>query len=159
MNISRALLFVTLTVTTFASSANTNQLLGVWKCSTSLPVSWLDAVSIYSPDGKFKGVAHSITEADSHRNTVEFDLFIDGSWSLNGDVLTTNITSVEVIPKNSKAEKELNVIKEAVNQPSLLHSEQEVLQLNNDTLVTRNKDGVVDNCNRAISAFKLKEQS
>ncbi|MGY5450359.1 hypothetical protein ACVFI8_05365 [Agarivorans sp. MS3-6] len=159
MKIIRSLLLLTLMATSFGAFANSDQLLGAWKCGSVLPVSWLDALSLYSPDGSFKGVANSITETDATGGIVEFDLYVDGSWSLDNKKLTTDITNIDVIPKNSQAEKELKIIRDAVNQPSLLHSEQEVIVLTNDTLKTKNKDGVVDSCRRVISASALKNKS
>ena len=86
-------------------------------------------------------------------------MYADGSWSLNGNVLVTDIESIEVIPKNLQAEKGVEAITEAVNQPSILHSELEVTLLTRDSLQTKSKDGVVDNCRRVISASELKSKS
>ncbi|HHF2874169.1 TPA: hypothetical protein ACPJ0A_004475 [Vibrio diabolicus] len=157
MKIIKSILLLALAASSFSSSANSNLLVGAWKCSSVLPISWLDALSIYSPDGSFRGVANSITNSDN--GVVEFDMYVDGSWTLSGNMLKTNITSLDVFPKNSLAEKKIKTIEEAVNQPSLLNSEQEVIILTNDNLKTKSNTGVVDNCFRAISASELKNQS
>ncbi len=155
----RILLCLALSVPSFTTIANSEQLVGAWKCSTALPISWLDALSIYLPDGSFTGVASSITETKVHEGNVNFDLFLVGSWSLNGKELTTNIINVEVVPKNPWTEKEIELLKETVNQPSLLDSVQEVLLLTNDKLRTRSENGAIDNCVRAISASELRTKS
>ncbi|HHF3218811.1 TPA: hypothetical protein ACPJ2C_004744, partial [Vibrio alginolyticus] len=156
MKIFKSILLLALAASSFSSFANSNLLVGAWKCSSVLPISWLDALSVYSPDGSFKGVANSITNSDN--GVVEFDMYIDGSWTLSGNMLKTNITSLEVFPKNSLAKKEIKTIEEAVNQPSLLNSEQEIIILTNDNLKTKSNTGVVDNCFRAISAADLKNK-
>ncbi|NIY83683.1 hypothetical protein [Vibrio hepatarius] len=159
MKIVKPLVCLALSATSFGTVASSEQLLGAWQCSSVLPISWLDALSIYSPDGSFKGVANSVTQTNVNDRVVEFDLYADGSWSLNGNVLVTDIESIEVIPKNLQAEKGIEAITEAVNQPSILHSELEVTLLTRDSLQTKSKDGVVDNCRRVISASELKSKS
>lgn len=157
MNIVKPVLLLVLAASSFGPFANPNSLVGAWKCSAILPISWLDALSIYSPDGSFSGVANSITNSD--KGVVEFDVYVDGAWSLSGNKLKTNITSLEVFPKNTLAQKEIKTIEEALNQPSILNSEQEVIILTKDNLKTKSSTGVVDNCFRAISASDLKNKS
>ncbi|MGR5322229.1 hypothetical protein [Vibrio alfacsensis] len=152
-----SIVLLSIALASFGANASSNSLVGAWKCSSALPASWLDALSIYSPDGSYKGVASSITNSD--KGLVEFDLYIDGVWDLNGKMLTTNISGVEIIPRNSLAEKEVKTMEAAVNQPSLLNSEQEVITLTTDSLKTKNNDGIVDNCVKAISAVNLREKS
>ncbi|MFL0868462.1 hypothetical protein [Vibrio parahaemolyticus] len=157
VKIVKPILLLTLAAFPFSSSASSNLLIGAWKCSSVLPISWLDTLSIYSPDGSFRGVANSITNSD--KGVVEFDMYVDGSWTLTGNILKTNITSLEVFPKNSLAEKEIKTLKKAVNQPSLLNSDQEVIVLTKGNLKTKSNTGAVDNCFRAISASELKNKS
>lgn len=133
--IKAILLLIILSATSLSSSANSNLLAGAWKCDSVLPISRLDALSIYSPGGSFKGIANSITE--SEHGSAEFDFYVEGSWSLNDEVLKTSITSVEVVPKNLLAEKKLDVVSETVNQPSLLNSESQIILLTGETLKTQ----------------------
>ncbi|BEU03752.1 hypothetical protein OAG1_25520 [Agarivorans sp. OAG1] len=131
------------------------QFQGAWQCESVLPVSKLDSVTIYGPDGSFTGFANSVTISAVDASSLEFDLYVSGSWILDGHSLLTDIGYVDVLPKNATSDKHLNNVKKSLNNSSMKHSEQEVIFLNDTTIEMKNKNGTVQTCVKAVSAAKI----
>ncbi|GAD79694.1 hypothetical protein [Vibrio ezurae] len=153
MNIKGAPLFLLICMSASTASANSSMLTGAWKCSSILPVSWLESVSIYSPDGSIQAFANSITQAD-HR-ALEYDFFLEGTWKLEGKVLTTNVEIVEAVAKNADAKNDIDKIKSLES----ISSKEEIILLNSTQLKTKSESGKVSDCTRVVSAHALKNKS
>ncbi|MEE1675803.1 hypothetical protein SNR37_001130 [Agarivorans aestuarii] len=131
------------------------QFQGAWQCSSVLSVSKLDSVTIYGPDGSFTGFANSITISDVDASSVEFDLYVSGSWILEGHSLLTDIGYFDVLPKSAASNKHLANVKKVLDDPAMKHSKQEIVFLNSTTMEMRNNKGTVQTCYKAASAEKI----
>ncbi|MEZ9701949.1 hypothetical protein AB4455_24220 [Vibrio sp. 10N.261.46.E12] len=155
----RLLSVLTIGLLSSGVSAAPSQIIGAWSCGVTLPVSWLDAVSIYAPNGKSTGVANSLTLQAEGDELIEFDLYVEGTWLKDGSVLNTNIEHFDIVPKNPETQSKLHIIEKTLVNSGLLNAEQKIIILNDDTLKTESKDGIVDTCKRAISAQGIREKS
>ncbi|RJG47451.1 hypothetical protein [Motilimonas pumila] len=125
--------------------------------SVALPISWLDSVTILYPNGNLSAPANTSTWVKNKE--FEYDLYLNGKWSFDGKIITTGIEHIEVVAKNAALESDLATIRHRLNQPEMLHHQDESLVLNDALLTTKDKEGEITSCRRVLSAARLRDAS
>lgn len=141
----------------FTASAEPNKLHGAWQCSVALPISWLDSVTILYPNGNLSATANTTTRVKN--KDFEYDLYLNGIWSFDGKIITTEYEHIEVVAKSADAESELATLTHVLNQPEMLHHQEELLVLNDVLLKTKDKEGEITSCRRVLSAASLRDEN